>query len=148
MVSFTYLQSFHRCMKWNISCHINKQRCHNYLWFWPPKCDFLSHASKQQMRGTVSHTKNVRMLQSFTGGQGQAISQWTRHPSPKVRWRGQAGLPEAGHCVCMLSHFSHIWLFATLWTIVSQTPLSFGFSRQEYWSGLPFLPAGIFPTQG
>ena len=36
----------------------------------------------------------------------------------------------------MLSCFSHIWLFATLWTIARQAPLSMGFSRQEYWSGL------------
>ena len=46
-------------------------------------------------------------------------------------------------CACMLSHFSHVWLFATLWT----TPLSMGFSRQEYWSGLPCPSPGIFPTQ-
>ena len=36
------------------------------------------------------------------------------------------------------SHFSCVQLFATLWTIAHQTPLSMGFSRQEYWSGLPF----------
>ena len=38
---------------------------------------------------------------------------------------------------CVLSHFSHVWLFATLWTITSQAPLSMWFSWQEYWSGLP-----------
>ena len=32
---------------------------------------------------------------------------------------------------------SHVWLFATPWTIACQAPLSIGFSRQEYWSGLP-----------
>ena len=40
--------------------------------------------------------------------------------------------------VCILSHFSHVWLCATLWTAANQVPLSTGFSRQEYWSGLPF----------
>ena len=39
-------------------------------------------------------------------------------------------------CVCMLSHFSHIQLFATPWTVAHQAPLSMGFSRQEYWSGM------------
>ena len=34
------------------------------------------------------------------------------------------------------------WLFATLWTIVPQAPLSTGFTRQEYWSRLPFPPSG------
>ena len=38
----------------------------------------------------------------------------------------------------MISHFSHIWLFATPWTIAYQAPLSMEFSREEYWSGLPF----------
>ena len=32
-----------------------------------------------------------------------------------------------------------VWLFATPWTVAHQAPLSMGFSRQEYWSGLPFL---------
>ena len=40
-------------------------------------------------------------------------------------------------CVCMLSHFSHVQLFATQWPIARQAPLSIGFSRQEYWSRLP-----------
>ena len=43
---------------------------------------------------------------------------------------------------CLLSHFSHVQLFATLWTIAPQAPVSMRFSRQEYWSGLPF------PSQG
>ena len=34
----------------------------------------------------------------------------------------------------MLSHFSHVWLFATPWTVVHQAPLSMGFSSQDYWS--------------
>ena len=38
--------------------------------------------------------------------------------------------------------------FATSWTVVHQAPPSVGFPRQEYWSGLPFPPPGIFPAQG
>ena len=38
--------------------------------------------------------------------------------------------------VCVLSHFSHVWLCATLWTVACQAPLSMGFSREEYWSGV------------
>ena len=37
------------------------------------------------------------------------------------------------------------WLFATPWTVAHQAPLSMGFSRQEYWSGLPFPPPGDPP---
>ena len=41
--------------------------------------------------------------------------------------------------------FSRVQLFATLWTITCQVPLSMGFFRQEYWNELPFLSPGIFP---
>ena len=37
-----------------------------------------------------------------------------------------------------LKQYLHVQLFATLWIIDRQAPLSMGFSRQEYWSGLPF----------
>ena len=43
---------------------------------------------------------------------------------------------------------SRVWLFATPWTVAYRAPLSMGFSKQEYWSGLPLLLQGIFPTQG
>ena len=43
---------------------------------------------------------------------------------------------------CLLSPFSHVQLFAILWTAARQAPLSIGFSREEYWSGLPFPPPG------
>ena len=39
-------------------------------------------------------------------------------------------------------------LFATLWTLAHQAPLSMGFSRQEYWSGMPFSPPGDLPNPG
>ena len=48
----------------------------------------------------------------------------------------------------MLSHFSHVWLCATRWTIAHQAPLSMGFSRQECWSGLPCPPPGDLPNPG
>ena len=43
---------------------------------------------------------------------------------------------------------SHVWLFATPWTVGRQAPLSMGFSRQEYWSGLPCPPPGDLPHPG
>ena len=48
----------------------------------------------------------------------------------------------------MLSRFSSVKFFVTLWTIAHQTPLSIEFSRQEYWSGLPFSPPGDLPQAG
>ena len=48
----------------------------------------------------------------------------------------------------MLSCFNRVQLFATLWNVVYQAPLSMGVSRQEYWSGLPFIPPGDLPDPG
>ena len=48
----------------------------------------------------------------------------------------------------MLSWFSHVWPFVTPWTVTHQDPLSMGFSRQGYWSGLPFPPPGDPPSPG
>ena len=50
-------------------------------------------------------------------------------------------------CVCA-TLLSHVQLFATLWTLACQAPLSVGFSRQEYWSRLPYLPLGDLPNAG
>ena len=50
--------------------------------------------------------------------------------------------------ICMLSHFIHVQLFATLWSIAHQAPLSMGFLRQEYRSGLPFTPPGNLTDPG
>ena len=43
---------------------------------------------------------------------------------------------------------SHVQLFATPWTVAYQVPLSMGFSRQEYWSGLPFPSPGDLSNPG
>ena len=43
---------------------------------------------------------------------------------------------------------SRVQLYVSLWTVAPQAPLSMGFPRQEYWSGLPFLPPGDLPHPG
>ena len=43
---------------------------------------------------------------------------------------------------------SHVWLFATLWTLANEATVSMGFSRQEYWNGLPFPPPRDIPDPG
>ena len=50
--------------------------------------------------------------------------------------------------VCMLSRFGCVQLFATLWTVARQAPLSMGFWRQEYWSGLLCPLPGDLPNPG
>ena len=48
----------------------------------------------------------------------------------------------------MLSRFSWVHLFLTLWTVARQAALSMGFFRQEYWSGLSCSPPGNLPDPG
>ena len=50
--------------------------------------------------------------------------------------------------MCTPSHFSRVRLFETLWTVTHQAPLSVGFPRQEYWSGLPFPSPENLPNSG
>ena len=47
--------------------------------------------------------------------------------------------------VCVLSHFNHVPLFVTSWTVAHRAPLYMRFSRQEYWSGVPFPPPEDLP---
>ena len=60
---------------------------------------------------------------------------------PNCPFRHKTG-PYPVLCCALLSHFSCVQLFATPWTIVCQVLLSIGFSRQEYWNGLPFPSPG------
>ena len=89
-----------------------------------------------------SDLKGVRKLRT-TAGSGPS-TQWhgdnfsRRLVSPVCR----------AVCACMLSRFSGVWLFATLWTVARQAPVSMGFSRQEYWSGLSWPPNVDLPDPG
>ena len=58
------------------------------------------------------------------------------------------GEGELENRVCVLSRFSHVQFFATLWTVALQAPLFMGFSRQECWSGWPCPPPGDLPDPG
>ena len=49
---------------------------------------------------------------------------------------------------CVSVWLSHVWFFATPWTVVHQAPLSLLSSRQEHWSGLPFPSPGDLPNPG
>ena len=59
-------------------------------------------------------------------------------------WEGAAY--STHFCACWL--LSHVWLFVIPWNLAHQALLSMEFSRQQYWSGLPFPSAGNFPDPG
>ena len=64
-------------------------------------------------------------------------------PGPPCKiWGNLASMASVHTC------FSHVQLFETLCSVASQAPLSMGFSRQEYWSGLPGPAPGVLPNSG
>ena len=77
---------------------------------------------------------------------GARGAQWARHSNMHLRGSVGTGEPvrccSGGRTVCVLSR---VRPSVTPWTAAFQTPLSMGFSRQEYWSGVP-LPSPSIPT--
>ena len=69
-------------------------------------------------------------------------------PQPwwRKRWLDREGVCAGGGYVC--ETLSCVRILVTLWTVARQAPLSMGFSRQEYWSGLPFPSPGDLPNPG
>ena len=65
---------------------------------------------------------------------------WARPPDLLSQMRS-----DNSPCVFVLNCFCHVQLFLVLWTVALQTPLSLGFHRQEYWTGLPCPPPGDLP---
>ena len=96
------------------------------IMFWSPKSYSLLH-DRAIIERQVVGTRNSDL-----------IHKTNRHIANMTKNR----------CVCMLSHFICVQLFATLWTVARQAPLSMGFSRQEYCSGLPWPPSGDLPNPG
>ena len=62
-------------------------------------------------------------------------------------WRKEARI-QAASPVAALEALSRVHSFAMPWTVARPAPLSVGFSRQEFWSGLPFSPPGDLPNPG
>ena len=99
---------------------------------WPSDPALYQLQKEQRERGSSCRammTFTMEVLSSLKGKLSPGSTGFTHHP---------------GLCyvllqlLLLLSHFSHVWLCATPWTAAHQAPLSLGFSRQEYWSGLPF----------
>ena len=67
----------------------------------------------------------------------------------QCRWIFYHQATRKAHSLPLVKSLSHIRLFATPWTVASyQAPSSMEFSRQEYWSGLPFPSPGDLPDPG
>ena len=79
-----------------------------------------------------------------TGPQGKTLYSFA-HSFPIDHYRVLRRVP---YGIWKVKSLSCVWLFVTLWTIAYQAPPSMGFSRQGYWSGLPFPSPGDAPNPG
>ena len=109
----------------------------------------------------IRHASHLRLLPSLRGREGipplnkghKLFLEAQRAQREQKIQVSQVHLHRYSHfkpqsLMCVLSLFTHIQLFETLWTVAPQAPLSMGFSRQEYWSGLPDPPPGDLPDSG
>ena len=95
---------------------------------------------------------SLGLCSNFTGNTScLPFSLLLEHPFLSFNWQHWA-LPYWGQCLLLFcvpaQLFSGVRLFASLWTVAHQAPLSMGFSRQESWSGLPCPPPGDLPNPG
>ena len=89
----------------------------------------------------------VHIYWASTRNQLPVIPWWVETPCLLLR-----DFPSGGWgcsvCACVLSRFGRVQLFATPGAVAHQAHLSMGFSRQEYWGGLPFPSPGDLPNPG
>ena len=123
----------------------SQARCSGSTWL-PP-----SHSTTWLFQTPTQLSMRVQCVPSTLAGRGSSFVShlslylWIQNVGPSVRghWWGR------GHLAwCVLSYFSRVRLFATLWTVAHQASRSMGLSRQECWSGLPFPTPGDLSEAG
>ena len=120
---------------------------------YPQISQFISKLGNERFYLTLKNFRHQQVGEGWVHRQSpQAVGHWLMWCSPP---QGHAllktFLPDdttGQTSACVLSHFSCVWLFVTPWSVAHQAPLSMGFSRQEYWSGLPCPPPGDLPHPG
>ena len=100
-------------------------------------------------QGTYWRMGQNSKLQAFVGeveGEGAWVSDSMTEGKNQRNLTKQG--PMGGLHACMLSRYSRVQLFVTLWTVAHQAPLYMEFSRREHWSRLPFPTLGNFSDPG
>ena len=107
------------------------QPCLRYVWFVCFGC-VVRHV------GCLLPDQGIKPVPPAS--EAQSPNHWTTKEVPLYFLNFYLG------CMCAQS-LSHVWLFATPWTVAHQPPLSMRFARQEYWNGLPCPPPGDLLSQ-
>ena len=132
ILSFTSLYHLYLIPCFTVSSNCNHPRCHLSGWRVPSR-GICGPCSRHPL--SVTFISVCAPHASFLCCQCCITLAWQSQPSIWSSWL----------CVWSLIHFR---LFATLWTVAHQAPLSMRFFRQEYWSGLPYSSPGSLPNPG
>ena len=95
----------------------------------------ISEQGKGNMKGSSSSYTRVLVIYWYVTNHSK--TQCLQHTDGQKTHKKMLNI--ANYCVCVCQLLSHVRLFAILWIVAHQAPLSMGFSRQEYWSGLEKL---------
>ena len=109
----------------------------------PLTCGFFSVVSTSVLHDLRLVESGCRATETGTTNI-EATPWWVNAPTPMLLRVNCVSVL----CVCMLSGFHCVRLLVIVWTVAHQASLSMGFSRQEYWSGLPFPSSGDLPDPG
>ena len=110
-------------------------------------CRVAGQKSKLSHRHSDVKVKKIKKNKKKTRN-AQACSLFYLSPFFSKKWKNKKLIPLFFSFACILSRFRHVQHFVTPWTVARHTPLSMGFSRHEYWSGLPCPSLGDHPHSG
>ena len=133
---------FNKILAKQIQLHIKRITHHDQVRFIPEKPGIFKICKSIIVIYYINKLNKYHMIISIDAEKGFNKIQ---HPF-KIKSLQKVGTE--GTYACVLCHLSRVQLFATRWTIACQAPLSMGFSRQEYWSGLPCPSPGDLPDPG
>ena len=102
-----------------------------------------SKSGKEYVKALYCHPTYLTYMQSTLW----EMLGWMKHKL-ESRLPGEISTTSDMQMKVKVKSLSRVWLFVTPWTLAHQAPQSMGFSRQEYWSGLPFPSPGDVPDPG
>ena len=115
---------------------------------------FISHLSgmaatwAQRSYANRFNTFGKQLRNMFPRAINMFLCIWTRNLIPRTLLTRKSLQRKKLYINVCPQSLSHDWLFVTLWTVARQAPLSKGFFKRGYWSGLSFPPPGDLPNPG
>ena len=132
-------------MKWEVVSVHKQYPSHEVHWDVCPSPSPIQHPARHPPRRACTLWVTIPINSRwYPQGFGQVRRGCSWYTSALGRRGTEARIPH----IHSWMNLSCVWLLASPWTVAREAPLSTGFSRQEYWSGLPFPPPGDLPNPG